>query len=180
MIAHWPDGIADQNQLRQQPAHLIDVMATCVELAGARYPTEHQGQKITPMEGKSLLPAFANKPLERDALFWEHEGNRAILVKNWKLVAAGAKGPWELYDLEKDGAETNDLVKQHPEILKDLADKWQSWAVRAHVVDPPQPKDAGRKKAAPDAKLAEPKKASAGQKSELGRIILPRRSARWI
>ena len=149
MIAHWPNGIADQNQLRRQPAHLIDVMATCVELAGANYPADHQGQKITPIEGKSLVPAFVNKPLERDAIYWEHEGNRAILVKNWKLVAAGAKGLWELYDLDKDGAETNDLAKQSPEMAKDLAAKWQAWAVRAYVIDQPIGKDAGQKEPNP-------------------------------
>ncbi len=157
MIAHWPNGIADQNQLRRQPAHLIDVIATCVELAGAKYPTEYQGQKITPLEGKSLVPAFANKPIERDAIYWEHEGNRAILVKNWKLVAVGAKGPWELYDLDKDGAETNDLAKQRPTMVKDLAAKWQAWAVRAHVVDQPIGKNAGLDKKDADQKQADPK-----------------------
>ena len=168
MIAHWPNGIADQNQLRRQPAHLIDVMATCIELSGAKYPTEYQGQKITPFEGKSLVPAFANKALERDAIYWEHGGNRAVLVKNWKLVAAGAKGPWELYDLDKDGAETNDLVKHQPEMAKDLAAKWQTWAVRAHVVDPPQRKDDIEKKVTPDKKKADPKKGDEDKHSPNG------------
>ena len=89
LIAHWPAGIAAHGELRQQPGHLVDVMATCVDLAGAKYPTEFHGQAIQPMEGRSLVPAFANQPIQRDALYWEHEGNAAIRVGDWKLVRHG-------------------------------------------------------------------------------------------
>jgi arylsulfatase len=71
---------------------VIDIMATCVDLAGAKYPTEFGGKKILPMEGKSLMPAFADKPIERDAIYWEHEGNAAIRVGDWKLVRMGRQG----------------------------------------------------------------------------------------
>ncbi|HUR58724.1 MAG TPA: arylsulfatase, partial [Opitutaceae bacterium] len=74
LIAHWPKGIARRGQLEPQPGHLIDVMATCVDLAGGKYPTERSGQRVQPMEGRSLRPAFAGKPIEREAIFWEHEG----------------------------------------------------------------------------------------------------------
>lgn len=168
LIAHWPNGIADQNQLRRQPAHLIDIMATCVELSGAKYPTEFNGNKITPLEGKSLVPAFANKPIEREAIYWEHEGNRGVLVKNWKLVAVGGKGPWELYDLAKDGAETNNLVNDYPEITRDLAAKWQAWAVRALVVDPPQPRTDPDKKDEPTPKATPQKKLDESKYSPMG------------
>src|SRR5688500_3981799 len=80
LVAHWPNGIARKNALRHQPGHLIDVMATCVDLAGA---------KADALEGKSLAPAFADKPLDRDALYWEHEGNRAVRIGDWKAVAKG-------------------------------------------------------------------------------------------
>ena len=67
-------------------------MATCVDLAGAAYPKEFAGKPITPLEGRSLLPAFDGKPIERDAIFWEHEGNRAVRQGDWKLVAKAPAG----------------------------------------------------------------------------------------
>ena len=108
-------------------------MATCVEVAGAAYPKEFKGQAIQPMEGKSLVPAFANRPIERDAIYWEHEGNAAIRVGDWKLVRLGRNGPWELYNLKTDRTELHDLVSAQPERAAQLAAKWDAWAVRAHV-----------------------------------------------
>src|SRR4029079_10218620 len=101
--------------------------------AGATYPREYQGNKITPLEGKSLLPAFANRPIEREGIYWEHEGNKAILVKNWKLVSR-FPGPWELYDLDADRAETADLAAKEPERVKHLAAQWEAWAKGADVL----------------------------------------------
>lgn len=92
LIAHWPQGITAKNELRTQPAHLIDIMATAVDVSGAAYPKEFKGHAITPMEGRSLVPAFANKPLDRDAIYWEHEGNAAIRVGDDKLVRRGRNG----------------------------------------------------------------------------------------
>src|SRR6185312_13197746 len=83
LIAHWPAGISAKGELRRQPGHLIDIMATCVDLGGAKYPAAVKDQPITPLEGKSLVPAFADKPIDRDAIFWEHEGNRAVRVGEW-------------------------------------------------------------------------------------------------
>jgi arylsulfatase len=134
LIAHWPKGIGAKGELRTQPGHLIDVMATCVELSGAKYPTKIGEHTITPLEGKSLLPAFANKPIERDALYWEHEGNRAVRAGDWKLVAKGAAGKWELYDLKADRVEATDLVAKQPAKVKELAVLWQAWATRAKVL----------------------------------------------
>lgn len=136
LIVHWPNGIPEnqRGQLRQQPGHLIDIMPTCVELAKAKYPSEFKENKIRPMEGKSLVPAFANKNLDREAIYWEHEGNRAVRMGKWKLVADGPKGAWELYDLEIDRTETNDLAKKHPEMATKLANMWQAYAERAFVL----------------------------------------------
>jgi hypothetical protein len=99
LIAHWPGRIQARGALRHQPGHLIDIMATCLEVAGARYPARFNGTKITPSEGRSLVPAFDNRPIKRDGLFWEHEGNRAVRDGKWKLVAKSPAGRWELYDL---------------------------------------------------------------------------------
>ncbi len=136
LIAHWPAGIARERsgKLEAQPAHLIDLMATCVDLAGAKYPAEFAGQKIQPMEGVSLAPAFAGKPLNRaQPIFWEHEGNRAIRSGDWKLVSKHPDG-WELYDLAADRTEMHDLAAQQPERVKEMSAQWEAWAQRVGVL----------------------------------------------
>ena len=134
LIAHWPKGITDRNGLRHEPGHLIDIMATCVDLSGATYPSD-----ATPMEGKSLKPAFAGQPLERDALYWEHEGHRAVRVGNWKAVAKMPEKKdqpveWELYDLTRDRTEQQNLAVSQPDRLKELVAKWQAYAERTQVI----------------------------------------------
>ena len=139
LIVHWPVGISARGEFRQQPGHLIDIMATCVDVAGAKYPGEFRGLPIPPMEGQSLVPAFENKPVQRDALYWEHEGNAAVRVDDWKLVRAGRSGKWELYDMKKDRTEMHDVSKEHPGVTKELLAKWQAWAERTHVKPFPPP-----------------------------------------
>lgn len=137
LIAHWPEGIAaaQRQKLVRTPGHLIDVMATCVDVAGARYPEEFQGQPIQPLEGVSLRPAFTGQAIQRpQPIFWEHEGNRAVRDGPWKLVAKGPAGPWELYDMDADRTETRDLAARHPDIVNSLATQWEIWAKRARVV----------------------------------------------
>ncbi|MEO6785768.1 MAG: arylsulfatase [Chthoniobacteraceae bacterium] len=143
LIAHWPQGIAAKGELRRQQGHVIDVMATCVDVGGATYPKEFKGNAITPMEGRSLVPAFADKPIERDAIYWEHEGNAAIRVGDSKLVRLGRKGAWELYDMKTDRTELRDLAAAQPDKAKELAAKWEAWAECAHVK--PYPEGGGKK-----------------------------------
>ncbi len=136
LIVHWPRGIASsrRNQLVTQPAHLVDLMATCVDVAGAVYPAEKDGQKIQPLEGVSLRPALDGKPLHRaQPLCWEHESNRAIRDGQWKLVAKAGQ-PWELYDLTADRTEMNDLADRYPDKVKELSARWEAWAARANVL----------------------------------------------
>lgn len=135
LIVHWPAGIPApaRGALRRQPGHLVDIMATCVDVSGAKYPTEMQGENITPRAGTSLVPAFADRPLQRDAIYWEHEGNKAILAGDWKLVAK-FPGTWELYNLTADRAETNDLASSELERVRTLAAQWQAWAERSNVL----------------------------------------------
>jgi arylsulfatase len=146
LVVHWPAGFAARGELRQQPGHLVDIMATCVDVGGAKYPAQFQGKPIAAMEGRSLVPAFADKPIERDALYWEHEGNAAVRVDDWKLVRFGRNGPWELYDLKADRTELHDLSANQPERAKELAAKWDAWAERTNVKPYPSAGQDGAKK----------------------------------
>ncbi|TWT79271.1 Arylsulfatase [Planctomycetes bacterium CA13] len=135
LIVSWPDGISRRGELERTPSHLIDLMATAVDISGAEYPTTyHEGQAISPMEGKSLIPAFQGKPIDREAIYWEHEGNRAVRVGDMKLVAKGKNGKWELYNIAKDRSEQNDLSSEMPEKQKELAALWDTYAERANVL----------------------------------------------
>lgn len=135
LIAHWPASIKAKGALNNQPGHLIDIMATCLDVSGAQFPAERGGEKITPPEGVSLVPAFNEKPIQRtQPLFWEHEGNRALREGSWKLVAKGAAGAWELYDMRSDRTEMHDLASAEPEKVKDLSAKWEAFARRTNVL----------------------------------------------
>lgn len=136
LIVHWPQGIAraQRNKLVPAPGHLIDLMATAVDVSGAKYPTEINGQQIHPLEGISLRPVLTGKPLKRaQPIFWEHEGNRAVRAGKWKLVAKENQ-PWELYDIEADRTEQQNLAAKLPDKVKDLAAQWDAWAARAKVL----------------------------------------------
>jgi arylsulfatase len=113
---------------------VIDVMATCVDAAGARYPAEVAGERIVPMEGRSLLPAFQEKKIERsDHFYWEHEGNRAVVDGKWKLVSR-YPDKWELYDLEADRCEMRDLAAADSTRVQRMTAAYDRWAARANVL----------------------------------------------
>ena len=152
LIVHWPDGIQAKGELRTVPAHLIDIMSTCVELGQGSYPTTYNGQTIQPMEGKSLLPVFSEDTMDREALYWEHEGNRAVRMGKWKLVSKASKkrsflwdqkaelepSDWELFDMEQDRTELNNLASQHPAVVDEMAAMWLAWGKRTGII--PRPK----------------------------------------
>ena len=136
LVVHWPHEIKEGGKLRHQPGHLIDIMATCVDVGRARYPDEFKGKKIIPLEGKSLTPAFDDKPIDRKAIFFEHEGNRAMRMGKWKLVAR-FKRPWELYDMDADRAELDNLIEAKPELAKSMTDDWYDWAWNSRALPSP-------------------------------------------
>ncbi len=132
LIAHWPRTIG-KGRISHDAGHVMDIMATCVDLAGAPYPKNFAGNEIAAMEGTSLVPAFANKPLADRTLFWEHDGNRAVRQGKWKIVSRYTQ-PWELYDMEADRTETNDLAVQGGDKVKELASLYDAWASRVGVL----------------------------------------------
>ncbi|UQZ82439.1 Arylsulfatase [Paenibacillus konkukensis] len=152
-IARWPEKIKQQGAITHQFGHLMDIMATCLDAAGISYPETYNGNEIIPLEGKSLLPIFEGNEREgHEYMFWEHEGNRAVRQGKWKLLSRckmdwqftaawgfrGDRGPheekWELYNIEEDRIELNDLSDQYPEKVRELADRHEQWARRTGVI----------------------------------------------
>ncbi|MFM7166794.1 MAG: arylsulfatase [Planctomycetaceae bacterium] len=124
LIVNWPKGIQRAGQLNQTPAHMIDIVPTVMELAGLPLPHEWNGEERPPVPGKSLVPTFsADVPVQRECLWWLHEGNRAVRVGDWKLVAA-KNDPWELYNLATDRAEQINLASQQPDRVMELEAAW--------------------------------------------------------
>lgn len=135
LIAHWPKRLRKPGSLNTEPGHLIDIMATCLDAAGAKYPREFAGRAITPLEGRSLIPCIeGSQRAPHPALYWEHEGNRAVREGKWKLVSR-YPGAWELFDLEADRTELNDLAAKAPQTAERLAARYDAYAKRAQVVD---------------------------------------------
>jgi arylsulfatase A-like enzyme len=124
LIAHWPAGIQAKGELRHSPGHLIDIVPTILELSGVEKPKSWKGTPIPEAPGKSLVSSFSkDHTIQRDSIWWMHEGHRAIRQGNFKLVAA--KGdPWALYDLSEDRAEFNDLSSKKPDKAKALENTW--------------------------------------------------------
>ena len=121
-IVHWPRGIQDRGKLRHNPAHFVDILPTVVELAGGS-PRGLDG--APPLAGKSLVPALRKDgTVPHEYLFFHHLDNRALRVGDWKLVAAGAEGPWELYDLRKDRAESHNLAARQPAKVQEMVARW--------------------------------------------------------
>ena len=133
-IVHWPDGLEKKADILNNPMHIIDIAATCYDIAGAQYPKEHHDTEITPLEGESFLPALKGKEMKRDIpITIEHEGNRGIRLGDWKLVAEWNK-PWELYNISDDRTEQNDLIDGEKQRVKVLEKAYFEWAERAEVL----------------------------------------------
>lgn len=146
LIAHWPGHISNRGGLSHDYGHIVDIMATCVDVAGAVYPRPAAGRPPPPeLDGRSLAPVLGGRNRDPRPYFWEHEGNRAVRLGRWKLVSEfpgewatlrsyPQQGRWELYDIDRDRTETRDLATEEAGKAGELAGLYESWAGRAAVV----------------------------------------------
>jgi arylsulfatase len=126
-------GVARAGRITDQVGHVMDIVPTCLELAGAPYPAASRRRAPLPLEGRSLAPVFRDETRSAyPPLFWEHEGNRAARLGRWKLVSRFPRG-WELYDMEADRTELNDLSGRYPGKVQELAGLYEGWAKRCGV-----------------------------------------------
>jgi arylsulfatase len=133
MIVHYPKVIKKGFQT-DQVGHIMDIMPTCLELAGATYPASFEGHSIKPVEGKSLMPILQGKTRSPHYFIaWEHYDSRAIRQGNWKLVWSKEEKKWELYDLSKDRSEMNNLSASMPKKVQKLLSRYNGWASRVGV-----------------------------------------------
>jgi arylsulfatase len=125
LVVHWPAGIRDRGSIRSEPAHIVDLFPTLNAAAGG-VPSDLAFQDAPPLPGANLLPAFSGAGVSReDGLFFAHLATRSIRKDGWKAVRYG-NGPWELYSMEDDRAETRNLAAEHPEKLDELIREWEA------------------------------------------------------
>lgn len=135
-IAYFP-GVIKPGTINRQVAHVIDILPTCLSVAGIPYPTTFHKRTLTPLPGTSLQNAFHNKPFkDHPNLCWEHEGSRAVRQGKWKLVAEKGDA-WELYDMEHDRSETHNIAAQFPAKVAELEQVYDTWAAKVGVVNLP-------------------------------------------
>tara|TARA_B110000263_G_scaffold73691_1_gene64414 strand:- start:336 stop:800 length:465 start_codon:yes stop_codon:yes gene_type:complete len=136
----WPSNTSEP-RLLHRPSHIVDIGATIYDAAGATYPDELNGNRLTPLEGESFLTVFDGDEFTRQApICWEHEGNRAVRMGDWKLVSEG-NTRWELYNMVDDRTELNDLSESQPERVTEMSDVYEEWA--AHIGALPWPVGTG-------------------------------------
>jgi arylsulfatase len=137
-IVRWPEVIQKTGVVTRQVGHVTDIMATLVDVAGAKYPGTFNGHPTQPLEGQSLLPIFEGQERSHpQPIFWEHEGNRAVRLGDWKLVARHREA-WELYNVVADRTEQNNLAASQLEKVKEMSALYDAWAKRCQVVPPEQ------------------------------------------
>ncbi len=159
LIVHWPAGFSPRGELRHTPGHLVDIVPTLLELTGTTAPTRFGGESRPPLSGRSLVPALASDvQIERDGLWWKHQGNRAFRLGDWKIVASGPDAAWELYNLATDRGESHDLAAEQPDRVRAMAALWaardleyQKQGATGGNLSPAEKAKAKRGKAAKDA-----------------------------
>jgi arylsulfatase len=134
LVAHWPRRIAAP-LVAHAPCHVVDILPTILAATGTAYPEAVGGTAIQPLDGESLLPLLDGAAWSRERpIFWEHEGNAAIRLGNWKLVRKFGR-PWELYDMDTDRTELHDLIGRHEPLTAQLIGAYDAWAQSTGVLD---------------------------------------------
>jgi arylsulfatase A-like enzyme len=129
MVACWPAGIKNPGRISHEACHFIDIMPTVIDLAGTTYPPEVSGDRQPlPLDGRSLVPIFkGEEPTARGTLYWRVPRHCVIRDDDWKLISVNGRDNWELYNIAKDGTETANLAKAHPELVRKMAADWKTW-----------------------------------------------------
>jgi arylsulfatase len=143
-IAYWPKGLkVKKGSVTSEPCHVIDIMATCLELSGAVYPKTYNGNEIIPLEGKSFLSVLktGKRDKRHEIIGFEHFREKALIADDgWKIVQRPRNGEWEweLYDLNTDRTEMHNVAVQHPDKVKQLVEQYRAWMERCMVVPAPE------------------------------------------
>lgn len=137
LIVHCPEGLRTKpGAITTQVGHVIDIMPTCLELAGAKYPDNYNGHTLTPLDGKTLIPILKGIKREgHERLFFEHRGGRAVIEGDFKLVALENR-PWELYNLSRDRTEMENLAAKDPKRVRTMSSQWENWAASVGLKKP--------------------------------------------
>ncbi len=134
MIVYWPKGVENPGRVSHFPGHLMDFMATFLDITGAVYPEEHRGDFVYPPEGQSLLPVFRNEEITRQGpIFWNWSDGSALLSDSMKIVKEGLESDWELYNMHSDPTETNNLANDLPERVKEMNEQYENWKTRVGI-----------------------------------------------
>ena len=131
-VIQWGTRITNPGRIVKSPIHFVDVFPTLLELAGASYPKEYQGRKLFSLPGESFVSSMNASWERKKPVFWEHEGNCGARMGKYKLVRFYPKA-YELYDMEKDRTELNDVSELYPEIKKELQEAYENWAKETGV-----------------------------------------------
>jgi len=134
LVAHWPNGIKRRGIVHDQ-CHVIDLLPTILDVTGVSMVGEVNNTAVQPLDGESFASSFNNANWKREApLFWEHEGNSAVRVGDFKLVREHG-GEWELFDMHLDRTELHNLAGQNAPLERELANEYDGWAERVGVRD---------------------------------------------
>lgn len=137
LIVHYPAGLKlAPGTISPATGYITDILPTCLELAGASYPKERDGQAILPMEGASLVPLLQGRERPNRPIFIEHEDSKALRDGDWKIVQERGGNPWELYNLANDPTEMSNLVDREPKRVEAMVKAWEAWARRVGLWEP--------------------------------------------
>ena len=147
LIVHWPRGIRARGEVRGQYVHVVDMAPTILDALGLEAPAMLGGVRQRPLEGVSFAHTFddGQARTRKEAQYYEMIASRAIWVDGWKAVVeqpqgdpltdeALAKQRWELYHVERDFSECDDLAAKHPDKLAELVERWWVEAGKYNVL----------------------------------------------